>query len=432
LTEDRLNELAEEIAVTEHVVAARRGGVSCVCWAIRLTCGSLNREPLGRLWSKIMNKFRRAAQVGWRITRATLPLIAGLIALVLVIAWLAGTFETKIAPSTPTVEGLQLADQPTDIVHEVTKDYIEEAVGTLKAASRTVVSAKVLARIEEITVSAGDQVSEGDVLIRLDSKDLEARLRQAEQTVIAATATRKEAETSYERNKRLVEQNAVSRSEFDKSNRHLEVSRAEELRAEQAVNEGKVMLSYATIKAPRSGRIVDRSAEPGDTSRPGEPILVLYDATSLRLEAPVLEHLAVKLRAGDKLDVYIDALEREVESTIDEIVPQADAPSRSFLVKASIPRSDDLFEGMFGRLRIPAGQRRHLCLATDAIHKVGQLEFVEVVTSDGQIEKRFIKTGRLGMPSRIEVLSGLKAGERVVLNNSPALEGTVSEEGDDG
>jgi RND family efflux transporter MFP subunit len=230
----------------------------------------------------------------------------------------------------------------------------------------------------------------------------------------------------------LVEQNAVSRAEFDESTRHLEVSRAEELRAEQAVKEGSVMMSYATIKATRGGRIVDRLAEPGDTSRPGEPILVLYDATSLRLEAPVLEHLAVKLRAGDRLDVYIDALERQVESTIDEIVPQADAPSRSFLVKASIPRSDDLFEGMFGRLRIPAGQRRHLCLATDAIRKVGQLEFVEVVTDDGQIEKRFIKTGRLGMPGRIEVLSGLKAGERVVLNTSASLEYKAEEGENDG
>ena len=374
-----------------------------------------------------MNKLNRVSQITWRIIKMTLPLVTGLVALILVIAWLAGTFETKIVPSTPTAQGRQRADEPTDVVHEVTKEYIEEAVGTLKAASRTVISTKVLATIEEITVTAGNQVKQGDVLIRLDSKDLEARLKQAEQSLIAAAATRGEAETSFARNKRLMEQNAVSQSEFDASERRLAVSRAEELRAEQAVNEGKVMLSYATLKAPRGGRIVDRLAEPGDTSRPGAPILVLYDATSLRLEAPVLEQLAIKLRAGDKLNVYIDALEREVESTIDEIVPQADAPSRSFLVKASIPRSDDLFEGMFGRLRIPAGERRHLCLATDAIQSVGQLEFVEVVGSDGQVERRFIKTGRLGMPGRIEVLSGLKAGERVLLKTSSDLNDTEKE-----
>jgi len=363
-----------------------------------------------------MNRVRSTVEGAWPLAKRILPVTVGLVALGLVIAWLAGAFQTKIAPSSPAAQPSKLSGQPTDVVHEVTKAYIEEAVGTLKAASRTVISAKVLARIEEINVAAGDQVSKGDVLIRLDSKDLEARLRQAEQALIAATATRKEAETNYARIKPLVERNAVSQSQFDLATRRLEVSRAEESRAEQAVNEAEVLLSYATIKAPKDGRVVDRSAEPGDTARPGEPILVLYDATSLRLEAPVLEHLAVQLRAGDKLNVYIDALKREVESTIDEIVPQADAPSRSFLVKASIPRSDELFEGMFGRLRIPAGQRRHLCLATDAIHKVGQLEFVQVVTSDGHIERRFIKTGRLGMPGRIEVLSGLKAGERVVLH----------------
>jgi RND family efflux transporter MFP subunit len=375
-----------------------------------------------------MGKVHGTWQAAWRVAKAVVPLAAALGGLVVVIAWLGGAFESKIAPEAAKQTEGGPVDRPTDVVHEVTKDYIEEAVGTLKAASRTVVSAKVLATIREITVSAGDEVEKGDVLIRLDSEDLKARLKQAEQALIAATATRKDAETMHGRNKQLGERKALSRAEFDKSARRLEVARADELGAQQAVTESAVQLSYATIEAPRSGRIVGRLAEPGDTSRPGEPILVLYDATSLRLEAPVLEELAIRLRVGDKLNVYIDAIKREVESTIDEIVPQADAPSRSFLVKASIPPADDLFEGMFGRLRIPAGQRRHLCLATAAIRKVGQLEFVEVVTPGGRTERRFIKTGRLGLPGRIEVLSGLKAKERVVLRTR---DGVDDDESDD-
>ena len=359
-----------------------------------------------------------AASLLLKSLKVLLPAITGIAFLAVVIAWLAGAFESKIAPETRIAERPRVTDQPTDVVHEVTKDYIEEAIGTLKAASRTVVSAKVLARIEEISVTAGDQVNAGDLLVRLDSRDLEARLTQAEQSLLAATATHREAETSHARDRRLVQQRAISAAEFDQSVRQLRVAHAEEQRARAAVNEAKTMLSFATIGAPKNGRVVDRLAEPGDTSRPGEPLLVLYDANSLRLEAPVLEHLAVKLQAGDKLRVFIDALDREVESVVDEIVPQADAPSRSFLVKASVPRSDDLFEGMFGRLLIPAGQRRHLCLATVAVQQVGQLEFVQVVAEDGGVEKRFIKTGRLGMPGRIEVLSGLKAGERVILDTS--------------
>jgi membrane fusion protein, multidrug efflux system len=355
-----------------------------------------------------------------RIAIRGVPIAFGIVALMLVIGWLAGAFEHKIAPDTPVASLRRAVDGPTDVVHEVTKDYIEEAIGTLKASSRTVVSAKVLATISEITVSAGDQVLKGDVLVRLDSRDLEARLKRSEQEMIAAMATRKEAESSYKRNANLVQQAVISQAEFDDSTRRVAVAKAQELGAEQAVNEAKTMLSFTTIKAPKAGRIVDRLVEPGDTATPGEPILVLYDATSLRLEAPVLEHLAIRLHTGDKLKVFVDALSREVDSTIDEIVPQADALSRSFLVKASVPRSDDLFEGMFGRLRIPAGQRRHLCLSTDAVQEVGQLTFVDVVTDGDHIEKRFIKTGRIGLPGRIEVLSGLKAGERVVLHETAA------------
>jgi membrane fusion protein (multidrug efflux system) len=130
----------------------------------------------------------------------------------------------------------------------------------------------------------------------------------------------------------------------------------------------------------------------------------------------VMENLAVKLRVGDALNVKIDALGKTIQSTIDEIVPQAEAASRSFLVKVKLPPSPDLFEGMYGRLEIPAGRRRHLCLATAAIETVGQLQFVYVVDAGGtKPERRFIKTGRLGMPGRVEVLSGLKAGEWVLV-----------------
>lgn len=339
----------------------------------------------------------------------------GLLLLVAIIAWLSGMFEDKVQPGWTGRGVPQHTDQPTDIVHEIEKPYIEEAIGTLKASSRTVVSSKLLATITEISVTAGDQVQQGQELIRLDSKEYEARLDQAKRALEATTANREQAEKAFQRATTLQLQNALSRSEFDLAQRDLQVATANELQAIKAIQEAEALLSYTVINAAKNGRIVDRTAEPGDIARPGEPILTLYDATSLRLEAPVMEHLAVKLNVGDRLGVYVDALDREFDATIDEIVPQADAPSRSFLVKASLPKSEELYEGMFGRLRISAGQRRHLCLNTDALIQVGQLDFVDVVLPDGNIERRLVKIGQLGMPGRQEVLSGIEAGERVVL-----------------
>jgi len=133
---------------------------------------------------------------------------------------------------------------------------------------------------------------------------------------------------------------------------------------------------------------------------------------------PVMENLAAKIKKGQKLTVQIDALDgRKIEGVVAEKVPQAQAASRSFLVKVALPASPDLYEGMFGRLLVPAGVRRHLCLDTRAVERIGQLEFAIVVDEPkkGDRERRFIQTGRYGMPGHREVLSGLEAGERVLL-----------------
>ncbi|WP_197995036.1 efflux RND transporter periplasmic adaptor subunit [Gimesia panareensis] len=348
----------------------------------------------------------------------------GFVALILLIAWLSGMFEEKV-PSDWEERGVRRhTSEPTTEVHEVTKPYVEEAVGTLKASSRTIVASKVLATIDKIYVKAGDQVSKGQPLIDLDAKEYQARLSQAKQGLAAAMANREDAEKEFQRAETLKKKNVVTKSEYDRAMREQQVAQAEELRAKQQVTEAEILLSYTKIKAVRNGRIVDRLAEPGDIANPGTPLLVLYDATSLRLEAPVMERLAVKLKPGDELKVYVDALNKTFDATIDEIVPQADAPSRSFLVKASLPRSEDLYEGMFGRLLIPAGSRKHLCLNMDAIDRIGQLEFVDVVKPDGTLERRYIKTGQVGLPGRQEVLSGLQAGDQVILRkkSSPAEE----------
>lgn len=362
--------------------------------------------------TKIIHLVARLAMIG-----------VGLAGLVVLIAWLSGMFEEKIEPSWSEQGLAKYEGEPTDVVHDVTKMYIEEAVGTLKASSRTVVSAKVLATIESIEVTAGDQVEKGQVLIRLDSKEYVTRLDQAKQALEAAIAVETQAQNEFDRIAALLPRKAASQSEYDRAMRDLQVAKANVLKSRQAITESEVLLSYTTIVAAKNGRIVDRYAEPGDIARPGEPILMLYDATSLRLEAPVMAQLAVNLRVGDQLSVYVDALQKEFPAVVDEIVPQADAPSRSFLVKASVPRSDDLYEGMFGRLRIPAGERRHLCLAMDAIVRIGQLEFADVVLDDGTIERRMIKTGQVGAPGRQEVLSGLQAGERVILHDVNAATG---------
>jgi RND family efflux transporter MFP subunit len=358
---------------------------------------------------------------------AGLVLVAGL---GLAIAWWAGMFEEKIEPGqTEVVAGPPgpLEDYVVDQVHAVEQAYYAEAVGTLKAASRTQISARVMAEINDIKVRAGDFVEKDDVLIELDRAALERRQSQAEAERAAANAAVVQAKADFERAEALRKESssAISRQQLDQYSYQYEAAKAKLSGAEEALAEASVLLSYTTIKAPKSGTIVERLAEPGSVAQPGVPLLEIYDPTSLRLEVPVMENLAIKLKEGDELAVKIDALDEEFVATVDEIVPQAEAASRSFMVKVKLPPSADLFEGMYGRLMIPAGQRLHLCLNAEAIERIGQLEFVYVVDANGKNpERRYIKTGRFGRPGRVEVLSGLKANENVLVRARSAVNGT--------
>ncbi len=349
------------------------------------------------------------------LLQSVLPIIVGIVTLVVVIAWLAGAFETKIAPELKTAQARRVGDRPTAPVRRVSHRSVKEAVGTLKAARRTQLSSKVLATIEEVTVRAGDFVERGKVLVRLNSEELQARVKTAQEALKAVRARLDAAETDFQRAQGLYNAKAISKAKYDEAKTQFQVVQADYARARQKLAQRQIVQSYAVIKAPKDGRIVDRLAQPGDTARPGNPLLVLYDAASLRLEVPVIEQLALELRVGERLPVSIDALDREFKARIDEIVPQADAPSRSFLVKMALPRREDLYEGMFGRLRIPGDTREYLCVPEEAVNRIGQLEFTDVVQKDKTLERRYIKTGQPCPSHGVEVLSGPEAGERVVL-----------------
>lgn len=349
--------------------------------------------------------------------------IVGLALLLLIIAWMLDWFHDKIEPGHEDVASARpklTADEIikfTELVKKVSKPETVEVVGTLKSSSRTEISARVLAPIERVNVRAGQMVIAGDVLIELDDRALNTQLSQIQAKLVAAEAAVQQAENDYNRALKLIERKVISQSQMDKTLRDRNVRRADLKAAQEAVGEAEVMLSYSKIKAPKSGVIVDRLAEPGDMTRPGVPLLVLYDPTSLRLDVPVMEGLKKYIFKGDKLIVYIDILNKDFEGTVDEIVPESQAASRSFLVKVALPKTPELYEGVFGRLIIPTENRNHLCMPEAAIKRVGQLEFVDVVDKDGNRERRFIETGRRGMNGHIEVLSGLKVGERVLLRN---------------
>ncbi|MCC7410086.1 MAG: efflux RND transporter periplasmic adaptor subunit [Gammaproteobacteria bacterium] len=330
-----------------------------------------------------------------------------------VMAYFAGAFHDKIDTTAIAIAAKVPGADQIFTVRAIEEPVIEQASATVRAKDETVISSRITAAIAKVNVRAGDEVQADDVLIELDSRDLESRVAQQEQAARAAEARLAEARPGYERMQELVGRNLVSRADYDRALAALRAAEADLARARQAATEARTGLSYGTIRAPFAGRIIDRYADPGDTAVPARPLIRLYDPGLLRVEANLPESLAAAVSVGERLTTRIDAVDRELEARVEEIVPSADPGSRSVLVKAVLPTAAGIYPGMFGRLYIPRGTVRTAYVPPAAIRRVGQLEIVSVVTEHG-IVRRQIRTGSLRHEGLVEVRSGLADGEVIL------------------
>jgi RND family efflux transporter MFP subunit len=281
----------------------------------------------------------------------------------------------------------------------------EEVVGTVRARLRSVIEAKVSGKIEQLLVVPGQQVKAGETLAAIDAREVQARYDQA-------VAVRQQAEADLKRLTQLFEQKISSQAEFDSAQARARIAVA-------AMAEAETLLSYTKVTAPFAGVITRKHADVGDLATPGKPLLDMEDSTALRLEADVPEAVVGKLTLGDKLPVRIAALETELEGVVSEIAPAADSGSRTFLVKLDLPGTSGLRAGQFGRVAMPVGVTRALRVPAAAVTQRGQMELVFIV-SEGKAQLRLVKTGkRLG--GEVELISGVSAGERVVVENVVGL-----------
>jgi RND family efflux transporter MFP subunit len=290
-------------------------------------------------------------------------------------------------------------------VGHASHEAFEEAVGTVQARWRSVVEAKVSGRIEKMPVITGQRVEEGDLLVQLDAREIQARLDQA-------TAVREQADADLQRFSTLLRQEAVTRAEYD-------AVQARQRVAQAAVTEAETQLAHTRVIAPFAGAITRKHADVGDLAAPGRPLLELEDPTQLQLEANVPEALITRIQPGNRLRVRIDALNQPLDGVVTEVAPSADPNSRTFLAKIDLPSHDDLRAGQFGRVAIPVGQFAALRVPASAVVKRGQLEIV-FVAQDGKAQLRLVKTGKL-LENEIEILSGIDSNEVVIVDGLTTL-----------
>jgi RND family efflux transporter MFP subunit len=346
---------------------------------------------------------------------ATLVLFAG--GATLLLLWLAGQFEPKVLLPAERVRAP--VDAPPGLVAQtrlVRLPMIETAAGTIRPVHETTVGARLLARVVEVNLKAGQAVNTEDVLVRLDDVDLRARRRQAEAVLHAAQAARAQAEADANRSVNLFKAKAISRQEYERADTALQSAEAELRRATESIHEIQATLEWATIRSPMRGIVIDKKISVGDTVTPGQVLVTLFDPEQMQLVASVRESLALRLQVGQSIEVQLESFNLQRLGTISEIVPEAESSSRAFQVKVTGPCPEGVYSGMFGRILIPLDEEQVLVIPRQAVESVGQLDLVHVVTP-GAVSRRAVRLGR-NIGEDVEVLSGLREGEQVQVPNS--------------
>ncbi len=149
-------------------------------------------------------------------------------------------------------------------------------------------------------------------------------------------------------------------------------------------------------------------------SPPGRTLLTVYKPGSLELWAAVGEQYGPYLKPGATVTVTVDAIDLKQASSIREVVPQRDVKTRTITVKAPLKASPGLVPGLYGSLTFHTRASEVITIPAGAVQTVGQLESVNVL-DNGTIKLRHVKTGRKFSDGKVEILSGLEAGEDVVV-----------------
>jgi len=318
---------------------------------------------------------------------------------------------------------------------------ILNASGYVVAQRKASVAAKTTGRLEWLGVEEGSRVKAGQVIARLENKDLEAAVRQSEAAVQSSRASlaqvvveRTDAQRAFNRQKELLTQGIVAQSEFDISEARYKRAVASVAGAEAGVRSARAALQssnvnydYSMIRAPFDSVVLTKNADVGDIITPlgaaanaKAAVVTIADLDSLMVEADVSESNLALVKSGQPCEIFLDALQNiRLKGVVHTIVPTADRSKASVMVKVKfIDKDSRVLPEMSAKVAFLERETKtneqspRIAINPAAIVKSGDSEGVYLLNGDKVVftpVKRGVKLGDM-----VEV-SGVKSGDRVAI-----------------
>jgi RND family efflux transporter MFP subunit len=292
----------------------------------------------------------------------------------------------------PVIE-LHTTDLATAQVREL--DTGLPITGTLKAVDTALVKARVPGELRGLTVREGDSVRAGQLLAHVEPTEYADRLRQAQQQADAAKAQVDIARRQYDNHAALVEQGFISPPALDNSrasHTSAEASHRATLAGAEVVRKS---LADTELRAPISGQVSQRLAQPGERVSPDARIVEIVDLSRLELEAALSPADSVAVRVGQRATLAIEGVAQPVQATVVRVNPSTQAGSRSVLVYLSITPQPGLRQGLFAQGKLATDTQRALAVPLSAVRTDKPQPYVQVA-QDGHIAHRPVQTGARG------------------------------------
>ncbi len=355
----------------------------------------------------------------------------------------------KIEPGTTQKNKTKVIKAAVALATVIKQPFLYEAVGTVQARTTSTLSSKIMGTVQAVHVQEGDRVKKGELLVEVDDRQVAARLRKAEAALAEAKKALASAKSArdgakagaelsaatYNRYLKLMEEDSVTKQEFDEVEaRHRQagasLSQAESMvkEAQHRVQQAEALMAVArvdkkdaSVRAPYDGKVTAKMIDEGDLAAPGTPFLTL-EKQGVYCVSLVLPEIHIQsVRLEQTVSVKIPSLQdRSFKGVIGRIDPSADEKSRSFRVRVALPENQDVRSGMFARVDIPVGEAGMLMIPSTAVVREGQLTGVYLVDNNQIARFRLIRIGRTFGDS-VEVVSGLKDGDPYVVAPSPDL-----------
>jgi membrane fusion protein, multidrug efflux system len=314
-----------------------------------------------------------------------------------------------------------------ETVREQTLPIHASFPGSVASADQVQVASRLMGYVQQVHVHEGEQVTKGQLLLSLDPTNVRGSIDQARAAVAKAKAALAEARTKFDRYQALYAQKAVPKQQFQQIETGYQVAKGDHAAAVAALAKANAELSYAEVRAPFAGVVVDKLIDAGQLAAPGQQLLTLQSAGHLQVHVQVDTEAFNHLRLGQRVVVIVDRGDgkvRRLEGTVERLVQAADPMTHTHSVKIGLPPQSPVQSGTYARVQIDVGARQGIVVPPSAVHRRAGIEGVFVVDREGLAAFRMVRLGER-FDGGVVVLAGLVPGDRVIVGARGELDNGV-------